>query len=123
MFLFLSVNGERHYQSIPELPHEEVQQWMDTYRNHSGKEYQVQLKYEYTETPSVQGMWHSYVNVDPTIALATFPDADLSRPFDTPKSATEHLKQMYEKQQQTQKLSPLEAEKLESTKQSSSSDQ
>ena len=34
----------------------------------------MQQKYEYTENPSIQGMWNSFTNVDPKIALAQFPN-------------------------------------------------
>ena len=55
------------------MKYEEVQQWMDYYQNHSGKNYVVQTKYEYTENPSIQGMWYPFVNADPEIAAAKFP--------------------------------------------------
>ena len=50
-----------------------VSQWIDYYKNHSGKNYLVQKKYEYTENPTIQGMWHPFVNVEPEIATAKFP--------------------------------------------------
>ena len=34
----------------------------------------MQQKYEYTDNPSIQGMWNSFTNVDPSVALAKFPD-------------------------------------------------
>ena len=67
------MNGERHWQSFTHLKHSEVSEWLDYYKNSSGKEYQVQSKYEYTENPSIQGMWHPFVNTDPAIATAQFP--------------------------------------------------
>ena len=50
-----------------------VSEWIDYYKNHSGKNYLVQKKYEYTENPTIQGMWHPFVNVEPEIATAKFP--------------------------------------------------
>jgi hypothetical protein len=42
-------------------------------RTSSGKEYQLQTKYEFSENPSIQGMWNSFTNVDPEMATAKFP--------------------------------------------------
>ena len=67
------VNGERHWQTLHQLKYEEVVEWLDYYKSFSGREYQVQTKYEYTENPSIQGMWHPFVNTDPAIATAQFP--------------------------------------------------
>ena len=67
------VNGERHWQTLHQVPYTQVCEWIDFYKNSSGKEYQVQTKYEYTENPSIQGMWHPFVNADPSIATAKFP--------------------------------------------------
>ena len=50
-----------------------VSEWIDYYKNHSGKNYMIQKKYEYTENPTIQGMWHPFVNVEPEIATAKFP--------------------------------------------------
>ena len=56
------------------LGHQEVREWMDLARNSSGKEYQHQSKYEFSHNPSIQGMWHPFVNVCPSVATAKFPD-------------------------------------------------
>ena len=42
------VNGEKHRQVIDKYSCDEIRQWMDVFKNASGKEYQVQLKYEYS---------------------------------------------------------------------------
>ncbi len=68
------MNGERHWQSLNKFTREEVGAWLDVLRTSSGKEFQTQNKMEYTDTPTVQGMWNSYTNVDPTVALAKFPE-------------------------------------------------
>ena len=56
-----------------QLNQEQISEWIDFYKNSSGKEYLVQTKYEYTENPSIQGAWHPFVNADPEIAVAKFP--------------------------------------------------
>ena len=72
MFFFL-VNGEKLWQGLNREDYDVVSQWIDYYKNHSGKNYLVQKKYEYTENPTIQGMWHPFVNVEPEIATAKFP--------------------------------------------------
>ena len=110
---------------------------MDYYRNHSGKNYLVQKKYEYTENPSIQGMWNPFVNADPKLATAKFPvvnifhlkrplplltplffQDDLSKPFNMPKSASDHLIELFERQKIQSELPNSENEKLEVSKQS-----
>ena len=61
------------WQSLHQENNETVAQWMDYYSKHSGKNYVVQKKYEYTENPSIQGMWNPFVNANPEIATAKFP--------------------------------------------------
>jgi len=92
------LNGERHWKSFHHYSKEEVREWLDVMRNASGKEFQVQQKYEYTDNPSIQGMWNSFTNVDPSVALAKFPDTTLSIPRGANMSATDALMQEYEKQ-------------------------
>ena len=36
--------------------------------------FQVQQKYEFTDNPSIQGMWNSFTNVDPSVATTQFPN-------------------------------------------------
>lgn len=93
------LNGERHWQSFHCYTREECREWLDVIRNASGKEFQVQQKYEYTDNPSIQGMWDSFTNADPKIALAQFPNPELSLPRGQSMSATDILKQTYKKQQ------------------------
>ena len=42
------MNGEKHRQVIDKYSCDEIREWMDVFKNASGKEYQVQLKYEYS---------------------------------------------------------------------------
>jgi len=93
------LNGERHWQSCHAYSKQELTEWLDVLRNASGKEFQVQQKYEFTDNPSVQGMWNSFMNVDPQVATAQFPNPELSIPRGTDLSATKILRQMYDKQQ------------------------
>ena len=92
------LNGERHWKSFHCYTRQEVREWLDIMRNASGKEFQVQQKYEFTDNPSIQGMWNSFANLDPSIALAQFPEPKLSRPRGEDTSATDILKQAYKLQ-------------------------
>ena len=71
--IYFSVNGERMWQSLNQEDYETVSQWLDYYRNHSGKNYMIQEKYEYSENPAIQGARYPFVNTNPEIALAKFP--------------------------------------------------
>jgi len=78
----------------------------------------IQEKYEYSENPSIQGAWHPFVNTDPEIALAKFPVDQLSTPFGIQKTASQHLKELFEHQKSQSNISANENDQLESTKQS-----
>ena len=58
-------------------------------------------KMEYTETPTVQGMWNSFTNADPSTATAKFPEERLSRPFPHEKTASERLRELFVEQQKS----------------------
>lgn len=102
------------WQSFQSLSQDEVSQWMDYYRCHSGKNYVVQKKYEFTVNPSIQGIWHPFVNADPEIATASFP-TNMGR--SAPASATEHLMQLFAQQKNISLIPESENEQLESSKQ------
>lgn len=101
------------WQNFDKLSQEEVSQWMDYYRCHSGKNYVVQKKYEFTVNPSIQGIWHPFVNADPQLATANFPYESATNP----SSATEHLKALFAQQKNLNMIPEAENEQLESSKQ------
>ena len=76
-----SVNGEKLWQNFWQEPYPVVAEWLDYYRNHSGKNYLVQRKYEFSENPSIQGMWTPFTHADPEIATAKFPIVSIRRPL------------------------------------------
>jgi len=112
------LNGEKLWQGLNREDYDVVSEWIDYYKNHSGKNYLVQKKYEYTENPTIQGMWHPFVNVEPEIATAKFPVDELSKPFGLQKTASQHLKELFEQQKSQANISDSENDQLESTKQS-----
>ena len=116
------MNGQRHWQSFYKMDRSEVAGWMDMYRTHSGKEFQTQLKTDFSDNPSIQGMWNSYTNAEPEEATAVYPEvnlkrmnasfisphvpfffffqSDFSKPVYMPQTATEKLLQLFKEQQQ-----------------------
>jgi hypothetical protein len=92
--------------------------WVDYYRTHSGVEFMSQPKMTYSDTPSVQGMWHPHVHSDPALAVTEFPNDELSRTRNMAPTATENLIQMFNNQVNIDKdLTEGESEKLEKRKQ------
>jgi len=101
------LNGEKHHQVVDTYTRQQLKEWLDVIRSQSGKEYQVQLKYEYTDHPSIQGVWNPFTNADPAVALEQHPDPRSleTREKITEISATERVKQMFAEQQaRSQKL-------------------
>ena len=77
-----------------------------------------QPKMTYSDTPSVQGMWHPHVHSDPALAVTEFPSDELSRTRNMAPTATENLIQMFNNQVSIDKdLTEGESEKLEKRKQ------
>jgi len=99
------LNGEKHHQNVDKMTREHLNEWLDVLRNSSGKEYQVQLKYEYTDHPSIQGVWNPFTNVDPAVAIAQHPDPKSLETRTTELTATERVRKMFAEQQaRSQKL-------------------
>ncbi|XP_040575950.1 large ribosomal subunit protein mL43 [Lepeophtheirus salmonis] len=92
------LNGERHWQNLRYFTPEEVAAWLDIYNSHSGKEYQYQEKWSYSNYASIQGLWHPFVHKDPSLALATFPNEDSAQPPHLKPSVSSKLIQLYEEQ-------------------------
>eukprot|EP00090_Calanus_glacialis_P021246 TRINITY_DN3278_c0_g1_i1.p1 TRINITY_DN3278_c0_g1~~TRINITY_DN3278_c0_g1_i1.p1 ORF type:complete len:214 (-),score=45.56 TRINITY_DN3278_c0_g1_i1:40-633(-) len=112
------LNGERHWLSLHNMGVDEVGAWVDYYRTHSGAEFMSQPKMTYSDTPSVQGMWHPHVHSDPALAVTEFPSDELSRTRNMAPTATENLIQMFNNQVSIDKdLTEGESEKLEKRKQ------
>merc|ERR1712029_73103 len=94
------LNGEKHRMVIDKYTREQVKEWMDVFRNSSGKEYQVQLKYEYSDHPSIQGPWNPFTNMDPATNLADLPDPEAltTREALIETSATEKVRLLFAQQ-------------------------
>lgn len=79
---------------------EEIVKWLNLLRTQSGNHDGTRLrKLWHTDRPSIQGPWTPYTFRDPALNLAEFPNEDLSRPLNQPKTATEELLELFNKQQ------------------------
>lgn len=92
------LNGEKHHMSLDTYTRDQMREWLDLLPNSSGKEYQVQLKYEYTDHPSIQGQWNPFTNADPATAIVKHPDAQSQETWTPEPSATERVRQMFAEQ-------------------------
>ena len=68
----------------------EVCQWVEHLRCRSGEDIVRLRKTWHTDTPSVQGIWTPFTNLDPNLAVTPLPDEKLSRRA-APESATDYV--------------------------------
>ena len=73
---------------------DEVCKWLEFARTRSGEQIIRFRKPWHTDNPSIQGVWHPFLNKDPAINVKTFPDKELSEYIETELSATEKLRRM-----------------------------
>ncbi|TRY77000.1 hypothetical protein TCAL_13512 [Tigriopus californicus] len=92
------LNGEKHHFPLKNKDFTYVVETVDSLLHHSGKEFQIQEKQHYTDQTSIQGMWHPFTHVDPSVAVSQFPNDQFSTPFGVPMTATEKLKELFEAQ-------------------------
>ena len=97
--------------SIRNFSREEVFKYMNLLTTMSGNEEARLRQYSMTAFPSVQGVWTPFVNKDPKLNTAKFPNNDLSQPINLAPSATELLLELYKKQKDEEKK--LQAENQE----------
>ncbi|KAK3094390.1 hypothetical protein FSP39_001121 [Pinctada imbricata] len=88
------LNGRSESVDCNNMDKDEICKWMEFQRTRSGEQIIRFRKPWHTDTPSVQGIWHPFLNKDPSVNLRTFPDKTLSEYNDPEMSATEKLKLM-----------------------------
>lgn len=104
------LNGENQSIFCNNFTCEEIAKWLNLLLTQSGNHEGTRLrKLWHTENPSIQGPWTPYTFRDPTLNLATFPNVDLATPLSCPKTATQELLELFEKQ----KNENLENQKLD----------
>ena len=89
--LFLSVNGRRETMEMSGKEPEEICKWTEHMRGRSGVQIVRLLRNNHTETPSTQGIWHTFMFRDSETALAKFPNPEYSAVKNTGKTATDHV--------------------------------
>lgn len=93
------MNGDRHWKSLRDQSGEEITKWMELLKNQNGNSSALRYrKMSHTDVPSIQGPWTPFTHRNPQFNVVTFPDANLSRPVDVEKSATEKLIEIFKQQ-------------------------
>lgn len=75
----VTVNGHRHWHCFRDATRDQFASWLDVYAHSSGREFQFQQKHHYTDTLSIQGMWHPFVHSEPSSAAVKFPNVSIDR--------------------------------------------
>ncbi|KAF5276020.1 hypothetical protein FQA39_LY00816 [Lamprigera yunnana] len=105
------LNGDTQLIYCRNYSRDEVGKWLNLVKTQSGNHDGTRLrKLWHTDNPSVQGPWTPFTFRDPKLNLAEFPNDDLSRPLNEPKTATEELLELFKKQQIQNDLEGKEAE-------------
>jgi len=84
------VNGNTVHLNVAQQSSTEVCQWLEHLRCRSGENILRLRKTWHTDTPSVQGIWTPFTNLDPRLAVTSLPDERLSRRL-APESATDYV--------------------------------
>ncbi|KAK7111098.1 large ribosomal subunit protein mL43-like [Littorina saxatilis] len=83
------LNGRQERVSTKDMPADEVCKWLEHLRTRSGAQI-VNLRKEWlTNTPSTQGVWHPFLNKNPSLAGTSFPAPELYGAKTESKSATD----------------------------------
>ncbi|KAB0801845.1 hypothetical protein PPYR_04031 [Photinus pyralis] len=92
------LNGDQQSIYCRNFSREEISKWLNLLLSQSGNHDGTRLrKLWHTEHPSIQGPWTPYTFRDPMLNLVKFPNADLSKVLNQPKTATEQLLELFEK--------------------------
>ena len=75
------------------MPAEEVCKWIEHLRTRSGEQIVRLRKPWHSDCPSVQGVWHPFLNKHPSLGATSFPAPDLYHAKTDSASATEMVLQ------------------------------
>ncbi|KAJ2941062.1 hypothetical protein O0L34_g13191 [Tuta absoluta] len=93
------LNGDRVWMSMHNKTQSEITKWIEMMRTQQGDNSSTRLrKYQYTDHPSIQGPWTPFTFKNPELNVANLPDAKFGANDRLPQSATEQLRQLFEKQ-------------------------
>merc|ERR1719342_1276301 len=83
------LNGRTERIETGNMPAEEVAKWVEHLRTRSGVQIQRLKKDWHTDTPSIQGVWHPFLNKNPAISTTLLPAPHLYRAEVKGRSATD----------------------------------
>ncbi|XP_065221522.1 large ribosomal subunit protein mL43 [Planococcus citri] len=92
------LNGEKQYMSFHQFTRDETLMWLNHFTNRVGVPTVRYRKLLYTECPSIQGVWSPFTFRDPALNLETFPNPKFTIPENMPPTATERLRELFERQ-------------------------
>ncbi|XP_039481800.1 39S ribosomal protein L43, mitochondrial [Drosophila santomea] len=94
------LNGEREWMSCRNNTQEEISKWIDLLKTQNGNSSSLRLrKMWHTEVPSIQGPWTPFLLRSPETTGQAYPNAEASKPLETPQTATEKLIELFRQQQ------------------------
>lgn len=76
---------------------DEICKWVELMKTRSGVEIVRLRKTWHTDNPSIQGMWHPFLNKDTSLNVKTFPDKQHYQYVQSEQSATDSLLEKVEK--------------------------
>jgi large subunit ribosomal protein L43 len=85
------LNGREASVHISNFNRIEVNQWMNYLRTRSGEPIHELMHMWRTESPSIQGIWHPFLNRPKENIVKTFPDVEQGKFVETEISATENV--------------------------------
>ncbi|XP_064603450.1 large ribosomal subunit protein mL43-like [Liolophura sinensis] len=88
------LNGNAHTIHAQMLSEEELCKWVDYLHSRSGVPLVRLRKMWHTDNPSIQGVWHPFLNKDTALNVTSLPDPELSQFHSKKQSATEKLLEM-----------------------------
>ncbi|VVD03887.1 unnamed protein product [Leptidea sinapis] len=93
------LNGSRVWMNFNQKTHSEILKWIENLRTQQDDVAATRLrKYQYTDHPSIQGPWTPFTFKDPELNVAELPNVKFGANNRLPKTATEELRLLFEKQ-------------------------
>ncbi|KAL5022734.1 hypothetical protein ScPMuIL_001889 [Solemya velum] len=85
------LNGYTESVPLPNHRADEICKWVDLMKTRSGVKVVRLRKMWHTDNPSIQGLWHPFLNKDTSLNIKTFPDKEHYKFEQNEKSATDSL--------------------------------
>ncbi|XP_049317945.1 39S ribosomal protein L43, mitochondrial [Bactrocera dorsalis] len=93
------LNGDREWLNCRNANKDDISKWLQLLKTQNGSSSSLRLrKMWHTDVPSIQGPWTPFTLRAPEANVATYPNADASRPLDVEQSATDKLIELFKQQ-------------------------